>query len=89
MQEAAVTGRRCIAGDRLDDILDAIDVALPSVLDLERVAGAVAVLPLTPSSGRSELQAGGGGRHRRALGVDRGDDLFGVDSHVDRRRSGA
>ena len=39
-----------------------------------------AVLPLTLSSGCSELQAGGGGHHRRAPGVDGGDDLFGVDA---------
>ena len=42
------------------------------------------MLPLT-LSGCLELQAGAGGHHRRAPGVDGGDDLFGVDAlQVDR-----
>ena len=37
---------------------------------------------------RSETQAGGGGHHRRAPGVHRGDDLFSVDAlEIDRGRA--
>ncbi len=63
-------------------------MALALVLDAvvgSSASGSVCVLPLSLSSGRSELQAGGGGDRRRAPGVHGGDDLFGVDApQVDR-----
>ena len=42
-------------------------------------SGSTSDAPAVRASGYSELQAGGGGHHRRAPGVDGGDDLLGVD----------
>src|SRR5215213_8242098 len=48
-------------------------------------SGSICGAPAVRVSGRSELQASGGGHHWCAPGVDGGDDLFGVDAlQVDR-----
>jgi hypothetical protein len=65
-------------------------VALALVLDAvvgSSASGSVCVLPLSLSSGRSELQADGGGDYRRAASVHGGDDLFAVDASSSRRCS--